>query len=318
VAIGSTMPLRKSGIQLEVKAEGRTLAAGEPVPQAEYRLASPGYFKAAGIPLVKGRDFSETDRAGAQRVVILNKTLADKLFPGVDPIGRQIAWTGEVLKFIPFVSGDWRTIVGISSNTKDGGLDAPPLPVMFMPFAQELLPSGGFVIKARADAAALAASATRIVRDIVPTQPIENVLTADQIRDESVAPRRLNAVLVASFGGLALVVAAIGIAAVLAFSVSARTSEIGVRMTLGAVQTRVQTMILGEGGTLVAVGLLIGVGAALSLAKLVQGLLFGITPNDPLTLTGVVIVMAAVGVGACWIPAIMAARIDPGVALRAQ
>jgi predicted permease len=317
VAFGSTIPLRKAGFQLEVKAEGRTLAAGEPVPQAEYRTTSPGYFKTSGIPFIKGRDFTETDRPGTQRVVILNQTLADKLFPGQNPIGRQVAWTGEVLKFIP-VSPDWRTVVGIVSNTRDGGLDAPALPVMFMPFVQEIFPSGGFVIRARADAAALASAATRVVRSVVPTQPIENVLTADQIRDESVAPRRLNAMLVASFGALALIVAAIGIAAVLAFSVSARTNEIGVRMTLGADAMKVQRMVLGEGGVLLGLGLAIGVGGALSLARLIQGVLFGIAPNDPVTLAGVVAIMAAVGIGSCWIPAIMAARIDPGVALRAQ
>jgi ABC-type antimicrobial peptide transport system permease subunit len=128
----------------------------------------------------------------------------------------------------------------------------------------------------------------------------------------------LNAVLVASFGGLALVIAAIGIAAVLAFSVSARTSEIGVRMTLGADSMRVQRMVLGEGGFLVGIGLVIGVVGALSLAKLVQGLLYGVTPSDPITLLGVVALMAAVGIASCWVPAAMAARIDPGVALREQ
>ncbi|MDQ6829564.1 MAG: ABC transporter permease, partial [Gemmatimonadota bacterium] len=250
VGFGSTMPLRTGGIVLEIKAEGRAVAPNEPMPRSEYRTASPDYFRASGIPLIKGREFSSTDRVGTGRVAIINKALADRLFPNQDPIGRHVAWTGEVLKFVPF-SGEWRTVVGVVGNTKDGGLDAEPTPAMFMPFAQELFPSGGLVIRSRGDASAIAPAATKIVRGIAPQQPIEKVLTIDQIRDESVAPRRLNALLVTSFGVLALVVAAIGIAAVLAFSVSARTNEIGIRMSLGADSANVQRMILSEGGALV-------------------------------------------------------------------
>jgi putative ABC transport system permease protein len=317
VAFGSTVPLRVAGFMLDIKGEGRPVMPGEPMPRSEYRTASPDYFRTAGIPLLRGREFSTTDRVGTGRVVILNTTLAKLLFGDQDPLGRQVAWTGEVLKFIP-VSGDWRTVIGVVGDTKDGGLDAQAMPVMFMPFAQESFPSGGLVIRAKADAAAIAPSATRIIRSIAPTQPIEKVLTLDQIRDESVAPRRLNALLVASFGVLALIVASIGIAAVLAFSVSARTNEIGIRMSLGADSARVQRMVLSEGGVLVALGLTLGVGGALSLSRLIRGLLFGVAPNDPATLLGVAVLMAVVGIGACWIPALRAARIDPGDALRAQ
>jgi putative ABC transport system permease protein len=142
------------------------------------------------------------------------------------------------------------------------------------------------------------------------------VLTLDQIRDESIGPRRLNAMLVGSFGLLALIVASIGISAVLAFSVSARTNEIGIRMSIGANSGMVQRMVLSEGGALVMIGLVLGVVGALALSRLMQGLLFGIQPHDPVTLAGVAFIMAAVGLLACWIPAIRAARIDPGVALR--
>jgi putative ABC transport system permease protein len=249
--------------------------------------------------------------------VILNKTLADKLFPAQDPIGRRVAWTGEVLKFIP-VSGDWRTVVGVVGDTKDGGLDAEPLPVTFMPFAQEPFFSGGLVIRTSGDPTALTNAATRVVREIVPQQPIEKVLTLDQIRDESVGPRRLNAMLVSSFSVLALVVAAIGIGAVLAFSVVARTGEIGIRMSLGADSSRVQRMVLSEGGALVGLGLALGVVGSLLLARLIRALLFGVAPHDPLTLGLVALIMAAVGVGACWLPAVRAARIQPSSALRAQ
>jgi ABC-type antimicrobial peptide transport system permease subunit len=191
------------------------------------------------------------------------------------------------------------------------------MPATFLPFAQGDFPSGGFVIRTRMNPSSLAAAATRVVRQAAPDQPIENVLTVDQIRDESVAPRRLNAMLVSSFGVLAMIVAAVGIAAVLAFSVSARTTEIGVRMSLGADSGRVQRMVLSEGGRLVFIGLAFGVAGALSLTRLMQGLLFGVPPYDPVTLGIVALIMTAVGVGACWIPAIRAANIEPSVALRA-
>src|SRR4051812_17364951 len=316
VGLGSTMPLRAGGILLDVKAETHPLAPGEAQPQGDYRSANPDYFQASGIPLLKGRTFTASDDERSGKVAILNKTLADRLFGSRDPIGQRIAWTGDVLRFIGIPENDWRTVVGVVGNTKDGGLDAVPLPAVFIPFTQSDFPMGGFVIRAKGDAAALAPAATKALRQLAPDQPIEHVMTVAQIRDESVAPRRLNAMLVSSFGLLALIVAAVGIAGVLAFAVSARTNEIGIRMSLGADGGRVQRMIIAEGGLLVVLGLALGVVGALSLSRLMQGLLFGVQPHDPVTLAGVSAVMALVGILACWIPALRAARIDPAVALR--
>jgi putative ABC transport system permease protein len=317
VGVGSTVPLRTTEIQLDVKAEGRPLASGEAMPRAEFRTAGPEYFRAAGIPLLRGREFSATDNRKSGLVVILNKTLANRLFPDRDPIGQRVAWTGDVLRFIG-ISGDWRTVVGVVGDTKDGGLDAEPRGVVFQPLEQEALFGGGLVIRAERNASSLGPAATRLVRSISPKDPIENVLTVPQIRDQSVAPRRLNAVLVSSFGVLAVIIAAVGIAGVLAFSVSARTNEIGIRMSLGADSSRVQRMVLGEGGVLLALGLVFGLGGALFATQLIRGLLFGVPPHDPITLVGVVLMMAAVGIGACWLPARRAARIDPAVAIRRQ
>jgi putative ABC transport system permease protein len=141
-------------------------------------------------------------------------------------------------------------------------------------------------------------------------------MTVTQIKDQSVAPRRLNAVLVSSFGMLALIIAAVGIAGVLAFSVSARRNEIGIRMSLGAGSGRVQRMILKEGGVLLAAGVALGVVGALLTTGIIRGLLFGVAPNDPVTLIGVAMMMAAIGILACWIPALRAARIDPAISMR--
>ncbi|MCL4864608.1 MAG: ABC transporter permease, partial [Gemmatimonadales bacterium] len=317
VGVGSVIPLRLAGFQLEVKAEGRALAAGEAMPRAEFRTASPEYFRAAGIPLLAGREFTSTDMEGSGLVVILNETLAKRLFGDRDPIGQRVAWTGDVLRFIP-VSGDWRTVVGVVGDTKDGGLDAEAHPALFQPFAQEQVFSGGLVIRADRDAAGLAPAATRMVRSIAPQDPIENVLTFAEIKDQSVAPRRLNASLVGAFGILAVVIAAVGIAGVLAFSVSARTNEIGIRMSLGADAGRVQRMVISEGGILLALGLVLGVAGALLATRVIQGLLFGVAPHDPVTLGAVALVMLAVGIGACWLPARRAARVDPAVAMRGQ
>jgi putative ABC transport system permease protein len=317
VGLGSSVPLRGSSTQFELKAEGKSLAVGEAVPRPDFRTADPQYFSAAGIPLIKGRPFAATDSPGSAKVVIINQTLADKFFRGEDPIGKRVAWTGEVLKFSP-ISPEWRTIVGVVGNTQDGGLDAAPRAVMFMPFVQELAMGGVLVIRTDSNAAALASAATRIVRRIAPMAPIENVLTVAQIKDLSVAPRRLNAALVSLFGILAVIIAAVGIAGVLAFSVSARTNEIGIRMSLGADGRRVQRMILSEGGVLLAIGLVLGVVGAVFAARVIQGLLFGVAPNDPITFVGVAVMMGAIGIVACWIPALRAARIDPAITMRAS
>jgi predicted permease len=315
VGLGSTMPLTTTQLNFDIKVEGQILPAGAAIPNAELRTASPEYFGAAGIPLLRGRAFLSTDQPGALRAAIINQTFADMFFPGENPLGKRVAFTGEVLRFAP-VSGDWRTIVGLVGNTQDGGLDAKPRPVIFLPFMQAFAMSGGLVIRAENDPERLAAAATKIVQRIAPTVPIENVLTIAQIKDRSVAPFRLNAALISSFGILAVIIAAVGIAGVLAFSVSARTNEIGIRMSLGADSGRVLRMILSEGGTLLGIGLVLGVVGALFAAGVIRGLLFGVPPRDPITFAGVALLMGAIGILACWIPAVRAARIDPAITMR--
>jgi predicted permease len=290
---------------------------GEPTPNANFRTASPEFFRAAGIPIVAGREFSSTDRAGSGRVVMLNETLAKRLFGERDPIGQRVAWTGDVLQFVP-ISGDWRTVVGVVGDTRDAGPDAAPDPAMYMPFAQEEIFAGSFVIRTGADPTPLSAAVVRTIRSFDPQALIENMETLEQVQDERVAPRRVNAMLVTSFGVLALLIAAVGIAGVLAFSVSSRTGEIGIRMSLGADAMRVKGMVLREGWVLLAAGLALGVIGSLLAARLLGTLLYGVAPNDPFTLIAVAALMAAVGTLACWIPAGRAAKVEPAVALRAE
>jgi predicted permease len=317
VGLGSNVPLRLSQFQLDIKADGRVVSPGEPQPQAEFRWADPGYFRASGMRLAGGRDFTIADRRTAARVAIVNQTLAKLLFPGEDPVGRRVTWTGDVLKFIG-LKEEWMTIVGVVGDTRDGGLDAAPVRAIYMPFQQSVFPTGGLVIRTEVDPAGLARAAREVVRSVDPRQPIEKLMPLEAIRDESVGPRRTNAMLIGSFSLLALVIAAIGIAAVLAFSVSARTNEIGIRMSLGADSGMVQRMVLAEGGVLLVAGLLLGALGAVLTTRFIQGLLYGVAPDDPATVIGVSAMMALVGLAACWIPARRAAKIDPQAAIRAK
>lgn len=317
VGLGSNVPLRVSEFQLDIKAEGRVQNPGEPQPQAEFRTADPGYFRASGMTLAAGRDFTIADSAKSARVAVVNQTLAKLLFPGEDPVGRRVTWTGEVLKFIG-MQEEWMTIVGVVRDTKDGGLDAKPVRAIYMPFQQGVFPTGGLVIRTEVDPNGLARAAREVVRSVDPRQPVEKMMPLEAIRDESVGPRRINSMLIGSFSLLALVIAAIGIAAALAFSVSARTNEIGIRMSLGASTGMVQRMVLAEGGLLLFAGLLLGIGGALLTTRLMQELLFAVAPDDPATMMSVAALMAIVGVTACWIPARRAARINPLKAIRGQ
>jgi putative ABC transport system permease protein len=228
-----------------------------------------------------------------------------------------VAWTGDVLKFVP-ISGDWRTVVGVVGDTHDAGLDSDPTPTMYQPFAQEEPFFGALIVRTRTDPGALGPSVTRAIREMYPRQIVENVATLEEVRDQTVAPRRLNALFIAAFGTLAMVIAMVGIAGVLAFSVTSRTAEIGIRMSLGADPGRVRRMVLGEGGVLLGLGLAVGLAGALAASRLLQGLLFGVAPRDPTTLLGVMSLLGVIGVLACWVPAARAARVDPAVALKSD
>jgi predicted permease len=317
VAIGANPPLRTPMMDLDFKAEGRAVEPSQPTPRAAFRTVDPRFFAAAGIPLLAGRAFQTTDQRGTPRVAILSESFAKLLFGDLDPIGRRVAPTGEVLKFTPFTD-EWRTVVGVVGDTRDGGLEGGPTATVFEPFAQEFIVNGSLVVRTTSDPVVLQPAIVRAIREVEPHQLIERVATLEQIRDESVAPRRLNAMFIGAFGLLAFAIAMVGIAGVLAFSVSSRTSEIAIRMSLGANAARVYRMVLGEGGVLLGFGLALGVGGALVAARLLRSLLFGVTPHDPITLGAVAVVLAAVGLAACWLPAARAAHVDPAVALRAE
>ena len=318
VGVGLNVPLRPSGILLEIRAEGYSNEPGAPPSMAEYRAATPEYFQAAGMRVLSGRGFEDTDVSDGAPVAILNQTLARRLFGDDDPVGQRVAWTGDVLQFIG-MEGGWMTVVGVVNDTNDDGPTEAPPPALYHPLAQNEIGyfPGGFVIRG-SNAAALAADAERIVREMAPQSPIEGVATLEEIREETVASQRLNAYLVGAFGLLALVIAAVGIAGVLAFLVARRTTEIGIRMSLGAARSKVLGMVLADGGRLLAAGIVVGLLASVLVARLLEGLLFGVAPVDPVTFSLVSAIMVAVGLAACAVPAQRAAAVDPLVAMREE
>jgi len=318
VGVGSNVPLRGANVMLEIKAEGRPPEPGVPAPMAEYRTATPEYFEASGMRVLAGRGFESMDVSDGAPVAILNEALAERLFGDQDPIGQRVAWTGDVLQFIG-MAGGWQTVVGVVNDTRDNGPDEPPPPAMYQPLTQNELGyfPGAFVIRA-ASVGSLAQQAERVVRELAPDQPVEGVATLAQVREETVASQRLNALLVGGFGLLALVIAAVGIAGALAFFIAQRTTEIGIRMSLGADSSRVMRMVLADGGTLLAMGIVLGLVGSVVIARLLEGLLFGVTPADPWTFSAVSALMVLVGLSACAVPARRAARVDPLVAMRAE
>jgi putative ABC transport system permease protein len=314
VAVGIGSAPLQTELQFDLDVEGRPLAPGAPVYRADWRGADSAYFAAAGIPLIRGRVFDSLDHR--RKLMVVNQTFADQLFPGEDAIGHRVAVAGVPVKLGVLKKDDWHTIVGVIGNTRDGGLDAKPIGAFYTAIDQETATGGTLVIRAERDAGANAQAATDIIHRVAPQSLVERVKTVADIKDESVTPRRLNAVLISTFGILAVLIAAVGMAGVLAFSVSARTHEIGIRMSLGAASGTVLRMILREGGSLVAMGLGAGLAGALFGGRVIRGLLYGVEPNDPATLAAVGVVMAAIGLAACWIPATRAARIDPAITMR--
>ncbi|HEX6133726.1 MAG TPA: ABC transporter permease [Longimicrobiales bacterium] len=318
VGVGLAVPLRRNELGLEVRAEGAPPAPGQPIPIAQMRTATPEWFQAVGMQITAGRDFESTDRMDARKVVILNQALAERLFGDADPLDKRVTWTGQVLSAIG-MQEEWKTVVGVVNNTLDDGPDAPPPLIMFEPLAQAALPffPGAFVIRAHA-APSLAPRVIEVINELSPESPVLRIATLQQIREENVASERLNTLLITVLGGLALAIAAIGLGGVLSFFISQRTAEIGIRMSLGAAPARVLGMVLKDGALLLGIGTVIGLLGSLVATRLLEGLLFGVAPNDPLTLAAVTALMCAVGLAACSVPALRAARVDPLVAIRSE
>jgi predicted permease len=286
---------------------GRTVAAGEPLPQAEYRAASPDYFGTIGVPLLRGRVFDEHDRVKAPLVVILSRGLARRYWGDADPVGQRISDDrGE----------HWRTVVGVVGDVRNASLDRTPKDTLYLPFLQSPGFSFSYFVRTVGDPLVVAQGVRQLVYSLDPETAVANVRTLEQVRHESIASPRLIATLLGAFAMLALAITAAGLSGLIAFTVSQRTHEIGIRMALGADSRGVVGMLVRQGLASVAIGLALGVAGALALTRLVAGMLFGVGPTDIVCFVASGTVLVAVATLACWAPARRATSIDPQVALR--
>jgi predicted permease len=296
---------RTLGFEFEI--EGRPRDPQVTLPQGDFRSVSPDYFRTLGIPLVTGRLFTTTDAAESPQVAIVNRSLAQHYWGEESPLGRRIsADSGKT----------WVTVIGVVGDVRHYGLDRQPTDELYMPFAQVPIREGSLLVRTTGEPHAAASIVQEEIKAIDPDQPIANVESLEELRGESLASPRLTASLLVMFALLALLITGAGLAGVVAFSVSQRTQEIGVRMALGAERSQVLSMVLGEGMRLVFAGLVLGVAGALAATRLMSGLLFGVDATDPITFLAVSAVLALVALAACLVPARRATAVDPMVALR--
>ncbi len=277
----------------------------EPGYSADFDFCTVDYFRAMGIPLRRGRFFNSGE-AAAPRVAIIDETMAREYFPNEDPIGRQISQE----------TNDWE-IVGIVGDVRVRGLAKPVRPLVYRLHSPLDTPRNAtLVVRTRGDPKAFARSVHRAILEIDPAQPVANVRTLEEVISASVAQRRLTLVLLGSFAGVALLLTAIGLYGVIAYVVTQRTREIGIRMALGANRGSVLALVLRQGMTLAVLGVALGVPAALGLTRVLTSLLYEVKPGDPLTVSGVSLILLLVALLACWLPARRAAKVDPMEALR--
>lgn len=311
-ALTSSLPFGGSFSQSSYSIDGYTVPAGQPQPHGYRQSVSPDYFPALGIPLLRGRGFTDQDSARAPGVVIIDRVLAERYWPGGDPIGRKI------------LGGDgpgdkpW-TIVGVVSVVKNTSLEqAVTKESLYFPLAQIPESSAMLVLKTAADPASLIAPLRAAMAELDPDQPLSDIKPLTARLDDALAARRAPMLLLSLFSGLALLLAALGVYGVLAFSVTQRTAEFGIRLALGATTRDIAALVLGQGTRLVAFGVAGGLLGYLALSQLVAQLLYGVSAADPATLALAPLVLVAVAIAASLLPARRATRVDPMVALRAE
>ena len=319
VAIGSAVPWRDAGSfgdGFRFSVEGRTRENAADDPRARFRSVSPGFFAALGIPIVAGRDFNESDRDGADRVVVISASIAREFFPGQDPLNRHLMWTDGVMKFIG-ITTDARRIVGVAADIDDERVDPKPVMTVYHPFEQELA-GGRLFVSTRADPYALVPIITRTVRELAADQVVERAATLDDVRAEVLAPDRLNAIVFGGFAGVALAISIVGVAGVLAFSVSGRTREFGIRLAIGSQPRSILAGVLTEGLVMSAVGVAAGAAGGFALARLVGSYVENVQLPGALPAAGAAAVLVVAAIIGSLLPAARAARVDVVQALRAD
>jgi predicted permease len=320
VALGTQVPWRDKGSfgpGFSFSADGHVRAPGEEDPRGRFRAISPGFFAALGVPVVAGRDFNDLDRRGSEKVVIVSQSLAQRMFPNQDAVNRHMMWTDPVMKFID-VSTEPRRIIGVVADVDDENVVPGPAFTVYQPFGQEQIWTGRMFVHAHGDPYLLVTPIERIIRGLSADQPVEHAATLEDIRAEVLTPDRLNTLVFGGFAAVALAIAIVGVAGVLAFSVSGRTREFGIRLAVGGEPRQLVMSVLGQGAAIAAAGVVVGASAGFVLANL-AGSYFQVVRMPgmlPLICSATVLVVAALL--ASMLPAARAARVDVIQALRSE
>ena len=310
-ALANMMPLSLNYSGNGIHLEGEEPVRGADIPIAMVGKVGVGYFETMGIPMVSGREFSELDKKDAPQVAIVNEAFARNFFPGPDPtrdtIGKRIAFRAK---------GPFMQIVGVAKDGKYFNIAEEPRPFVYSAMLQSYDPFTTLIARVTSDSNSMVAAVRNEVQKLDPSLPIYDVKTLTEHMRLSLFPARIAASVLGGFGVLAVTLAIIGIYGVTSYSVAQRTREVGIRMALGADQGHVLRLVIGQGIVLVGIGSVIGVAASVALTRLMSGLLFGVSSSDPLILIAVPVVLAGVALGACFVPARRATKVDPMVALR--
>jgi predicted permease len=315
VALGTVVPWRDPGFfAAQFTAEGYRKANGEEDPRAQFRTVSPGFFSALGVRMIAGRDFNDGDRRDGERVVIVSQSLAARMFPNLDAVNRRLMWTDPVTKFIG-VSNDPRRIVGVVPDIDDENVVPVPTMTVYHPLEQEMN-GGRLFVHAKMDPYTLVPSITKVIRDLASDQPVERPATLDDIRAEVLSPTRINALVFTGFAGVALAIAIVGVAGVLAFSVSARTREFGVRLAIGSTPSALLMRILKEGAVIGVSGIAAGVIGGLVLARVVSRYITEIETPGALPIAAAAGLLVTAAILASLLPAARASRVEVVSALR--
>ncbi|MGC2531208.1 MAG: FtsX-like permease family protein, partial [Candidatus Acidiferrum sp.] len=318
-SVGSAVPWRDTAFNFELQfsADQHQKQPGEEDPRAEGRTITPGFFASLGMPLLEGRDFNDLDRKDKQPVVIISQTLAQKMFPGRDPLNRHVWWSDPVLKFIGMDSTPMR-VVGVVADLDDMHVVQMPTMTIYSPLEQGNIFSARLFVHTHSDPYALVTPITQLIRGMSANQPIEKAATLENIRAEVLTPDRLNSVVFGGFALVALAIAVVGVAGVLAFSVSARTREFGIRLAVGSQPSRLLATVIREGAIMALFGILAGAGCGYVLARLAGSYLLDMKMPSalPVAISALILLVAAVAASA--LPAARAARVDVIQALRSE
>lgn len=322
VAVGTLVPWRDArtfGPGFSFSADGHVRADGEEDPRAQFRIISPGFFAALGVPLISGRDFNDSDRRGGETVVMVSQTLAQRMFPNGDAVNRHVNWSDPVMKFIDVSTAPMR-VVGVVRDLDDENLVPGPAQTIYHPFTQQLR-VGRLFVHTHGDPYSLVQPITKLIRELSADQVVARAATLEDVRAEVLAPDRLNTLVFGVFAGVALAIAVVGVAGVLAFSVSARTREFGIRLAMGAQPRHLLTGVIVQGALMAAAGVIAGAAGGIALLRL-GGSYFPELRNVELPAVWLVGASAAVlltaAVVASMVPAARAARVDAIQALRAD